>query len=138
MEKVTSLLLGRARLTALSHRYYKWNKSVAFLFISDALKGCITHWSLHFSFPHLHNALRNSSWVIERVIHTKPNLHTLNSKKPGIHRLLVSQHKDSHLSQPESALQKGNREKEEEIQGCSNGVVPSPAGVGNAHVTLKD
>lgn len=138
MEKVTSLLLGRARHTALSHSYYKWNKSVAFLFISDALKGCITHWSLHFSFPHLHNVLRNSSWVIEWVIHVEPNLHTPHSKKPGICRLLLAQHKDSCLSQSESALQKGNHEKEEKIQGCLNGVVPSPTGVSNAHVTLKD
>lgn len=85
MEKVTSLLLSGARHTALSHRYYKWNKSVAFLFISDALKGCITHWTLHFSFPRLHNALRNSSWVIQRAMCTEPNLHTPRSKQNGIH-----------------------------------------------------
>lgn len=81
MEKVTSLLLSRACHAALSHRCYKWNKSVAFLFISDALKGCITHWTLHFPFPRSHNALRNSSWVIQRAMRAEPNLHTPHSKQ---------------------------------------------------------
>lgn len=75
MEKVTSLLLSRACHTALSHRFYKWNKFVAFLLFSDALKGCITHWTLHFSLPHSHNALRNSSWVIQWEMWAEPNLH---------------------------------------------------------------
>ena len=120
MEKVTSLLLHRACHTALSHCCYKWNKSVAFLFFqifSDALKGCITHWTLHFSFPCLHNALRNSSWVIQRVTCAKPNLHTPYSKQYGIRLLLLAGHKKSCLSLLESALQKGNHEKEEKNSG---------------------
>ena len=132
MEKVTSLLLSRARHTALSHCCYKWNKSVAFLFISDALKGCITHWTLHFSFSCSHNALRNSSWVIQRLMHAEPNLHTPRSKQNGICRLLLAGRKKSCLLQPKAALQRGKHEKEEKIQGCSNGAVPSPAGDGSA------
>lgn len=85
MEKVTSPVLSRACHTALSHHFYKWNKFVAFLFISDALKGCITHWTLHFSLPRLHNALRNSSWVIQWEMCTEPNLHTPHSQQNGTH-----------------------------------------------------
>lgn len=128
MEKVTSLLLSTAHHTALSHSCYEWNKSVAFLFISDALKDCITHWTLHFSFSLSHNALRNSLWVIQLAMRAEPNLHTPRSKQNSIHRLLLAGHKKSCLSRSESALQKGNHEKEEKTQECSNSAVLSPVG----------
>lgn len=112
MEKVTSLLLSKACHTALSHCYYKWNKSVAFLFISDALKGCISHWTLHFSFFHLHNTLRNSSWVIQPAMCAEPNLNTPCSKQNVIPQPLLSRHKNPCLSQSKSTLQKRSHEKE--------------------------
>lgn len=109
MEKVTSLLLSSACHTALSHSFYKWNKFVAFLFISDALKGCITHWTLHFSFPHLHNALRNSSWVIQWEMCAEPNLHTPHSQQNSTHCCLCWDTRNP--VHPNPALQKRNHEK---------------------------
>lgn len=124
MGKVTNPLLSRACQTALSHRYWEWNKSVAFLFILDALKGCVTHWTLHFSSPLLHSALRVSSRVIQRAIRTKPNLHTLWSKqnKAALHfspLKALSSHNLSFLSKKEA---RNNGEN----QGCSSAVCLRP------------
>lgn len=62
----------------------------------------------------------------------EPNLHTPRSKQNGIRRLLLAGHKKSCLLRSGAALQKGNHEKEEKTQDCSNGAVASPAGDSSA------
>lgn len=135
MEKVTSPVLSRACHIALSHRFYKWNKFVAFLFISDALKGCITHWTLHF-FPSPFAQCAEEFLVGDSVgdAHWAQPAHPTRPTKQHP-RLPLMEHKEPCPSNP-SLAKKKPWEREKKISSCWNGAVPPPAGDARACGTV--